>query len=153
VYAAVVPLVLAIALPETDISLSVGLSFALAASTFCPVLVIGIWWRRLTWVGAAAGMLVGGGLVLTAVALNIVSEYTGSWAPWPVVQPALITVPAAFATVFLVSLCTPRRIPEDVNRILLRMHAPDPLGLTRDRDVVRFGGSPATRRSDGRHHR
>ena len=153
VYAAVVPLVLAIALPETDISLSVGLSFALAASTFCPVLVIGIWWRRLTWVGAAAGMLVGGGLVLTAVALNIVSEYTGSWAPWPVVQPALITVPAAFATVFLVSLCTPRRIPEDVNRILLRMHAPDPLGFTRDRDVVRFGGSPATRRSDGRHHR
>jgi Na+(H+)/acetate symporter ActP len=153
VLAAVIPLALAIALPETDISLSVGLSFALAASTFCPVLVIGIWWRRLTWVGAAAGMVVGGGLVLAALVLNIISEYTGSWAPWPVVQPALITVPAAFATVVLVSLCTPRRIPEDVNRILLRMHAPDPLGFIRDRDVARFGEGTPARRSDGRHHR
>jgi Na+(H+)/acetate symporter ActP len=153
VYAAVVPLVLAIALPETDISLSVGLSFALAASTFCPVLVVGIWWRRLTWVGAAAGMLVGGGLVLTALVLNIISEYTGAWAPWPVTQPALITVPAAFAAVFLGSLCTPRRIPDDVSRILLRMHAPDPLGFIRDRDVARFGSGAPARRSDGRHHR
>ncbi len=153
VYTAVIPLGLAITLPEADISLSVGLSFALAASTFCPVLVIGVWWRRLTWVGAAAGMLVGGGLVLIALVLNIVSEYTGSWAPWPVVQPALITVPAAFATVILVSLCTPRRIPEDVNRILLRMHAPDPLGFIRDRDVARFGASAPARRTDGRHHR
>jgi Na+(H+)/acetate symporter ActP len=139
VLAALVPLLLAIALPETDISLSVGLSFALAASTFCPVLVVGIWWRRLTWVGAAAGMVVGGGLVLVALGLNIASEYTGGWAPWPVLQPALITVPAAFAVVFLVSLCTANRVPEDVNRILLRLHAPDPLGLTRDRDVARFG--------------
>ena len=45
-----------VVLPPTDVSLSVGLSFALAASTFCPVLLLGIWWRRLTWVGAAAGM-------------------------------------------------------------------------------------------------
>lgn len=147
--AAVVPLLLAIVLPEADISLSVGLSFALAASTFCPVLVVGIWWRRITWVGAAAGMVVGGGLVLVALALNIVSEYTGAWAPWPVQQPALITVPAAFAVVFLVSLCTPGRIPDDVNRILLRLHAPDPLGFIRDRDVARFGGNGAT----GRHAR
>ncbi|HKN98255.1 MAG TPA: cation acetate symporter [Pseudonocardiaceae bacterium] len=148
VLAASVPLALAIALPETDISLSVGLSFALAASTFCPVLVVGIWWRRLTWVGAAAGMVVGGGLVLVALTLNIVSEFTGTPAPWPVVQPALITVPAAFAAVFLGSLCTQRRIPDDVNRILLRLHAPDPLGLTRDRDIARFGEAPS-----GRHAR
>ncbi|HEY3749567.1 MAG TPA: cation acetate symporter [Pseudonocardiaceae bacterium] len=152
VIAALVPFALAFALPEADISLSVGLSFALAASTFCPVLVIGIWWRRLTWVGAAAGMVVGGGLVLVALALNIISEYTGSWAPWPVVQPALITVPAAFAAVFLGSLCTPSRIPEDVNRILLRLHAPDPLGFIKDRDVARFGGQTG-RHSDGRHAR
>lgn len=147
--AAVVPLFLAIVLPEADISLSVGLSFALAASTFCPVLVVGIWWRRITWVGAAAGMVVGGGLVLVALALNIISEYTGAWAPWPVQQPALITVPAAFAVVFLVSLCTPGRIPDDVNRILLRLHAPDPLGFIRDRDVARFGANGST----GRHAR
>jgi Na+(H+)/acetate symporter ActP len=153
VIAALVPLGLALTLPETDISLSVGLSFALAASTFCPVLVVGIWWRRLTWVGAAAGMVVGGGLVLTALVLNIISEYTGSWAPWLVLQPALVTVPAAFAAVFIGSLCTQSRIPEDVNRILLRMHAPDPLGFIKDRDVARFGTGTQGRHADGRHHR
>ena len=152
--AAVIPLVLALTLPQTDISLSVGLSFALAASTFCPVLVIGIWWRRLTWVGAAAGMIIGGGLVLVALVLNIISRYTGSWAPWPVIQPALITVPVAFAAVFLGSLATQSRVPDDVSRILLRLHAPDPLGFIRDRDVARFGGTSAPDRPvDGRHHR
>ena len=151
--AALVPLVLALSLPQADISLSVGLSFALAASTFCPVLVVGIWWRRLTWVGAAAGMVVGGGLVLTALVLNIISEYTGSWAPWPVVQPALITVPAAFATVIIVSLCTQDKVPPDVSRILLRLHAPDPLGFIRDRDVARFGPAAPQSPTDGRHHR
>jgi Na+(H+)/acetate symporter ActP len=154
VMAAVIPLILALTLPQTDISLSVGLSFALAASTFCPVLVIGIWWRKLTWVGAAAGMIIGGGLVLVALVLNIISRYTGSWAPWPVIQPALITVPVAFAAVFLGSLATQSRVPDDVSRILLRLHAPDPLGFIRDRDVARFGGTSAPARPvDGRHHR
>jgi len=144
----------ALTLPQTDISLSVGLSFALAASTFCPVLVIGIWWRKLTWVGAAAGMTIGGGLVLVALVLNIISKYTGAWAPWPVIQPALITVPVAFAAVFLGSLATQSRVPDDVSRILLRLHAPDPLGFIRDRDVARFGATSAPDRPvDGRHHR
>ena len=150
--AGVVPLALAVLLPPGDVSLSVGLSFALAASTFCPVLVIGVWWRKLTWVGAAAGIVVGGGLVLVALVMNIVSEYTGQWAPWFVVQPALITVPVAFATVLIVSKATPRKIPEDVNRILLRLHAPDPLGFIRDRDVARFGDG-RTKVTDGRHRR
>ena len=39
-----------------------------------------------------------------------------------------------------------------MSRILLRMHAPDPLGFIRDRDVARFGGQTG-RHSDGRHAR
>ena len=89
---------------------------------------------------------------LVALVMNIVSEYTGQWAPWFVVQPALITVPVAFATVLIVSKATPGKIPEDVNRILLRLHAPDPLGFIRDRDVARFGGD-RTKVTDGRHRR
>ena len=34
-------------------------AFAVAASTFCPLLVLGIWWRRLTARGALVGMAVG----------------------------------------------------------------------------------------------
>ena len=40
-----------------DISVLVGWAFALAASTFCPLLLLGIWWERLTARGAAAGLV------------------------------------------------------------------------------------------------
>ena len=39
---------------------AVELAFAVAASTFCPLLLLGIWWRGLTARGAIAGLLVGG---------------------------------------------------------------------------------------------
>ncbi|MGQ0839893.1 sodium/solute symporter [Actinokineospora sp.] len=149
-----VPLAIALALPRSDLSLSVGMSFALAASTFCPVLVLGIWWRKITWIGAAAGMLVGGGLVLAALSLNIISAYTGNWAPAFFLQPALVTVPAAFLAVIIMSKATQRHIPADTNRIRMRMHAPDRLGFIRDRDIARFGtAEERTRLANGRHRR
>jgi Na+(H+)/acetate symporter ActP len=148
-----VPLAVAILLRPNDISLTVGMSFALAASTFCPVLLLGIWWRRLTWVGAAAGMVVGGGLVIGSLVVTTLSGYTGNWAPALFTQPALVTVPVAFLTVMLVSRVTARTLPADVNRIRLRMHAPDPLGFIRDRDIARFGtAEERARLADGRHH-
>ena len=48
------------------------MAFAVAASTFCPLLVLGIWWRGLTTAGAISGLIVGGGLsraLVTSVAL------------------------------------------------------------------------------------
>jgi len=136
---AVITTVLALALRPTDLSLSVGMSFALAASTFSPLLMLGVWWRGLTWPGALAGMLIGGSLVLAALGATIVSGYTGGWAPWFAYQPGLITVPVAFVVTILVSLATRSGIPADVNTVMLRLHAPDPLGLMRDRAVARFG--------------
>jgi Na+(H+)/acetate symporter ActP len=149
-----IPLVLALTMRSTDLSLSVGMSFALAASTFSPVLMLGIWWRGLTWPGAMTGMIVGGGLVLTALVLNTVSGYTGNWAPWLTDQPALITVPAAFAVTVLVSLATRAGRPADVNAVMLRLHAPDPLGFMRDRAVARFGQiENRNRAGKGRHRK
>ena len=72
VVAVVVPLVLAVSAEGVGVARAVGLAFAVAASTFCPLLVLGIWWRRLTDVGAVAGMLVGGGLSGAAVVLTLV---------------------------------------------------------------------------------
>ncbi len=149
-----VPLALAIAVRQSDISLSVGMSFALAASTFCPVLLLGVWWRKLTWVGAAAGMVVGGGLVLAALVVHTVSGLTGNWAPSVFGQPALITVPVAFLTVVLVSKGTQNRLPPDVAQMRLRMHAPDNLGFIRDRAVASFGtAEERSRLADGRHRK
>ncbi|MEV0677068.1 cation acetate symporter [Actinosynnema sp. NPDC050436] len=133
---------LALVLPRSDASLTVAMSFALAASTFCPLLVLGIWWRGLTWVGATAGLVVGGGLVIGSQAVVVVSSYTGGWAPSVFSMPALVTVPVSFLTMVMISRLTARRRPEDVSQILLRLHAPDPPGFMRDRDVQRFGTPP-----------
>ncbi|HJQ45999.1 MAG TPA: cation acetate symporter [Amycolatopsis sp.] len=146
----IVSVVLALGVRPTDLSLSVGMSFALAASTFAPVLVLGIWWRGLTWPGAMAGMVVGGGLVLGALAVNTAGRYTGSWAPWLTDQPALVTVPVAFAVTVLVSVATRAGKPADVNVVMLRLHAPDPLGFMRDRAIARFGQIDASRVREGR---
>ncbi|NKQ53417.1 cation acetate symporter [Amycolatopsis sp. K13G38] len=146
----VLALAFAVLMRPTDLSLSVGMSFALAASVFSPVLVLGIWWRGLTWPGAMAGMIVGGVLVIGALATNTASRYTGGWAPWLADQPALVTVPVAFAVTVLVSLATPAGRPVDVNSVMLRLHAPDPLGFMRDRAVARFGQIDTSKQRAGR---
>lgn len=150
VLVALFPVALAVLLRPEDLSLSVGMTFALAASTFSPLLVLGIWWRKLSWPGALAGMFVGGGLVLAALVVNIVSGYTGGWAPWFAAQPALITVPVAFVTTYLVSRVTGYGRPDHVHDIMLRLHAPDPLGFMHDRAVARFGQAEEKTRVAGR---
>ena len=48
-------------------------------------------------------------------------------------RPAIATVPAAFLTMVLVSRMTRAEVPADVDDVLLRLHAPERLGLTHDR--------------------
>ena len=135
------------------LSVTVALSFALAASTFCPLLLLGIWWQRLTWKGALAGMVVGGGLVLAALVVNIVNNLAGTAPPWFTLQPALFTVPAAFATTIVVSRASSRHVPGDVGAVMLRMHAPDPFGLGKDRAEDRFGKASEEEELRGGRHR
>ncbi|MDQ3885864.1 MAG: cation acetate symporter [Actinomycetota bacterium] len=149
-----VPLAFALATSSMDLSQSVGLAFAVAASSFCPLLVLGIWWRGLTDAGAAAGLLVGGGLSVASVLPVAIGGLSPAMEAL-LAQPAVITVPAAFATMILVSLRTQDRVPADVARILLRLHAPERLGFFRDREVARFAAAAAAkpRSRKGRHRR
>ncbi|MDC0772367.1 sodium/solute symporter [Streptomyces sp. HD] len=111
-------------LPVAD---AVGLAFAVSASSFCPLLVLGIWWRRLTPPGAAAGMLVGGGSALIAVAATM-AGFPGSGALHALLAwPALWSVPLGFFTMILVSLATPGRVPPGTAAILARFHLPEEL--------------------------
>ena len=75
-----VPLVLALRISGLDVSPVVGLAFAVAASSFCPLLVLGIWWRGLTAPGAAAGILAGGGAAVAAVFWTVVGAPAPGWA-------------------------------------------------------------------------
>ncbi|MDT0400879.1 sodium/solute symporter [Streptomyces edwardsiae] len=111
-------------LPVAD---AVGLAFAVSASSFCPLLVLGIWWRRLTPPGAAAGMLVGGGSAFVAVAATM-AGYPGDGPLHALLAwPALWSVPLGFLTMILVSLATPGRVPPGTAAVLARFHLPEEL--------------------------
>ena len=129
VLAGLVPVVLALNVSGLDVSQVVGLAFAVAASSFCPLLVLGIWWRGLTDVGVAAGILTGGGAALGAVLFTVLGPELSGWPAVLIAQPAAWTVPLAFTVMVTGSLATRRRAPADVNATMLRLHAPDSLRL------------------------
>ncbi|NLU78128.1 cation acetate symporter [Micromonospora sp. HNM0581] len=127
VIAGVVPTVLSLNVSGLDVSQVVGLAFAVAASSFCPLLVLGIWWRGLTDAGAAVGILVGGGAAVTSVLVVVLGPAMTGWPATLVAQPAAWTVPLAFTVMIAVSMATRRRAPADIGRTMLRLHAPDAL--------------------------
>ncbi|QWC86691.1 cation acetate symporter [Nocardioidaceae bacterium] len=130
VVAAAVPLVLALALPHVGIARTVGLAFAVAASTFAPLLVLGIWWRGLTAAGAYAGVLAGGLGSGAAVLSTLGGAAPGPLATVLLGQPAAWSVPLAVLVMVVVSRFTAP--VEGVDRILARLHLPEDL-LTGER--------------------
>ncbi len=134
--AVLVPLAAALVLPDVGVARVVGLAFAVAASTFCPLLVLGIWWRGLTDVGAITGLLVGGAGSVTAVIWTLThSPGTGraanAWVDVLLAQPAAWSVPLAFATMVVGSRLTAHRVPRDTRRFMVRLHTPEAVELDR----------------------
>jgi Na+(H+)/acetate symporter ActP len=127
--AGLVPGLLSVNLSGHDVSQVVGLAFAVAASSFCPLLVLGIWWRGLTDVGVAAGILVGGGASGLAVLLTVVGPPLTGWPATLIAQPAAWSVPLAFIVMITVSVASRHRTPADVGATMLRLHAPETLRL------------------------
>jgi cation/acetate symporter len=130
--AGVVALLLGLGVERFDINVLVGWAFAIAASSFCPLLVLGIWWRGLTAAGAGAGLLVGGGLASGAIGFTMTGYETSGWTEALLAQPAAWSVPAAFLTMVTVSRLTARRVPVDVGAKMVTLHAPETLGLSRN---------------------
>lgn len=95
-----------------NISYMVSLAFAVAASANFPVLVLAIYWEKLTTAGAHGAMLVGTFLTLIliiaspAIQVDILKHAD---APFPLRNPAIVTVPLAFAVAIAVSLLRPSR--------------------------------------------
>jgi cation/acetate symporter len=123
-----------------DINVLVGWAFAIAASSFFPLLVLGIWWRGLTTAGAALGTAVGGGAATLAIVTTMLAaaspDLTGVLIRHPALavvlaQPAIVTIPLACAVMIGVSLARPN-LPPGVAVKMLQLHIPDRLGLRRD---------------------
>ncbi|WP_160051104.1 cation acetate symporter [Nocardiopsis sp. FR26] len=119
---ACVAVLLALPARTIDINVLVVWAFTVAASTFCPLLVLGIWWRRLTLAGAASGLTVGVVTATGAVGWSILLPTPPGWIAVLLAQPAAWTIPLAFATMIVVSWFT--RAPDWAEHAVLRLHSP-----------------------------
>ncbi|WP_433679489.1 cation acetate symporter [Nocardia sp. CA-119907] len=139
-FAGAVPLGLSLTVVSLDLSRTVALAFSVAASTLCPLLVLGIWWRGLTAKGAATGLIVGGSAAGGATAVSVTGGISdglaNGWLAAILGYPAAISVPLAFAAMMLVSKLTPGQSARRIGRIFVRMHAPERLGMGADRERV-----------------
>jgi Na+(H+)/acetate symporter ActP len=137
-------LVLTFVSADVPVAHAVELTFAVAASTFCLMLVLGIWWRGLTAVGTICGLVVGGSLSMTAVLATMFGIDREGWLGAVLTQPAAVTVPVAFATMVVVSVLTRHRKPKHLAQTMVRLHAPEHLRL--DRGTFHPEQSTAARR-------
>ncbi|MFE7098043.1 sodium/solute symporter [Streptomyces erythrochromogenes] len=123
--AILVPLGGSVAVTEVPVADAVGLAFAVSASSFCPLLVLGIWWRGLTPPGAVAGLVTGGGAALGAVLATRAGLAPAGWIHTMLAWPAAWSVPLGFLTMVAVSLATRSRIPAGTAATLARLHLPE----------------------------
>jgi Na+(H+)/acetate symporter ActP len=112
-------------------------------------MVLGIWWRRLTRVGATAGIVIGGGSCLAAIVSTMLGAAAGGWNAVLLGQPAIWTVPLAFGVMIVVSLLTPRTVPANVDQVMLRMHLPEALSRQTYRTAIQASRLPPDRRAPG----
>ena len=132
------PVALALVARGLDISVLVGWAFALAASTFCPLLLLGIWWEGLTARGAGSGLVAGAVIATGLIFGGLALEGGHPTVDALLTQPAVISVPIAFAVMVLVSLHD-RDGRRTADAELLAMHAPEGLGLGLEADDAVLG--------------
>ncbi|WP_186100252.1 sodium:solute symporter family protein [Burkholderia gladioli] len=101
----------------------VGAAFSLAASSFFPVLVLAVFWKRTTTRGAVAGMITGLGVCIYYILSTypFFTQLTGFAGPtWFGIEPissGVFGVPAGFAAAIGVSLLDKR--PDTYTRALV----------------------------------
>ena len=90
--------------PATILSI-VAWAFSIAAASFFPALVLGIFWKRANKAGAVAGMLVGFGLTLYYL-INVKFLGMTPWFGIKDVSAGIFGIPLGFITIWAVSLMT-----------------------------------------------
>ncbi len=103
-------IILGLSFKGQNVAFMVGLAFAIAASANFPTLLLAIFWRPLSTVGAVAGMITGTFSVLTLIYLSptIQVDILGQdTAAFPLKNPGVITIPLAFAVAMIASLLFP----------------------------------------------
>jgi len=111
--------VLGITFKGQNVAFMVSLAFAIAASGNFPALLLAMFWRRATTSGLVASMLTGtfGALLLIWLSPTIqVDILHHTSAPFPLRNPALLTIPLSFLAGAVVSLATAGRSQDEIAR-------------------------------------
>lgn len=112
----VVVFLLGLAVERMQIAVLVGLAFAVSASTLFPVLILGLWWRRMTGPGAMAGMITG---LITSLFLIFGKSILPMWLQFE--NPGGVSVVASFLAIVVVSKAF-GGVPEDTDRFMALVH-------------------------------
>jgi cation/acetate symporter len=100
-------IVLGILFEKQNVAFMVGLAFAVAASANFPVLILSMYWKRLTTRGAAIGGFLGLGTAITLTVLGPavwVKTFGNAQAVFPYDNPAIFSMPLAFFGCWLFSV-------------------------------------------------
>ncbi|MBQ0928253.1 sodium/solute symporter [Saccharopolyspora endophytica] len=122
--AAAVVVLLALQAAHLSAGVLVTWGFTVAAATFCPLLVLGIWWPRLTRTGALWGVLVGLTATSGAIGATLFGPQLDGVPAILLAQPAPWAVPLSFATMIAVSLRG--KTPTWAETAVLRLHLDEP---------------------------
>ncbi|MDF2694483.1 MAG: hypothetical protein K0S65_2866 [Labilithrix sp.] len=110
-----------------NVAFMVGLAFAIAASANFPALLLSMTWRRFTTMGAVWSMATGtiSAIALIALSPTIQIDILGhATAPFPLKNPAIVTMTLSFVVGIVVSLVRPepdaaRKFAEGARRMHL----------------------------------
>jgi Na+(H+)/acetate symporter ActP len=131
--AVAVPLSLVLWIGPLGSASLVTLAFAVSACSLCPLLVLGVWWRRFTSAGAVAGVAMGCVLAVVAALSQIFVGPQEGWWGALLREPSIAIVPVTFGVMVLVSLLTPGRVPLSADKAMARLHLPEEPALDRSR--------------------
>ncbi len=106
----VLAVLLGIRFEDKNVAYLVGLAFAVAASANFPALLLSVTWKKYTTAGAVASIVTGLSLAIGLIILGPdvwVKVFKNDKPVFPLENPALISIPAAFIVGIVVSLLTP----------------------------------------------
>lgn len=108
-----IAIVLGILFRGMNVSFLVGWAFAVAASANLPAIIMILFWKKTTKEGITASIIIG---ITAAIGLFMISPsmypkygLLAADAPFPLMNPGIVSIPLSFMTLVVVSLLTQKR--------------------------------------------